>query len=483
LKTHAPGNSTSRAAAGAGPKGRGLAPPAYGMGFVDRGVNAPIQRRMGIEAEMSVPAPLTGPAGTAQQRVTSFLAGSQLAGQNIQPLANGFEIETDHDQVSTEVLNALTQINNHAAMAGAPIALVTPAEKVPNMEYKSQPFDEETAAGRTAFRNTVVAMAADMTARYNAGLAGQLVIGGYTIGLPPLADWNAFGVALGLPAGLVQGAHAAILAQMRPGLYLQVTAGILPKKIGKLMGQAAGNRNVAALNTIIGPPAADAMERLLTSGASDAAWAALGQVPGLTRDQRRSKSLWGYLSLVIAYLYGNYIFWNGGTVDKNLTPFLSKTPLHQIQLELDTAKRPDQWPAARRLALQNAIDAAVVARVGQPDVAPFWPAAAGGHNGGPLGNWRGVWLPGLLLGNNPGGADAFSAAQLAGRTIAPEDHARGKVIAPGPGRVARGAPGAAQKSGVIPLEFRHIEGRPTPAQLLAFVNRMIDFVRMVNGWW
>jgi hypothetical protein len=163
-------------------------------------------------------------------------------------------------------------------------------------------------------------------------------------------------------------------------------------------------------------------------------------------------------------------------VGKNLVPFLGKTPLNEAQRELDVANRPDQLAPATRNGLAANIQNRVVARVGQPDVAAFWPSASGIHTGGPLGNWQGIWLPQVLDGT----ADAFSVNQLAGRTINPEDHARSKDITTGPNRVARNAPAGPERMGVIPLEFRHIEGSPDPAGLHAFVQRMIDYVRSIN---
>ncbi|MBW4670991.1 MAG: DUF4157 domain-containing protein [Cyanomargarita calcarea GSE-NOS-MK-12-04C] len=448
-----------------------------------------IQRRMGIEAEMSIPAPVNGVAATANDRIRLFLGGSQNPGQNIQPLANGFEIETDHDQLGTEIEGARNAINaniNQAVAGGAaarpPIALVTAGHKVPNVEYKSAPYNEEDPVNRQAFLTTVGLMAVDMAQKYQRARQEQFVVGGYRIGVPIEQDWLDFAVYNHLSAPFIQAVRNTILARVTPNLYMQVTAGILPKKIAKHLQVASGNLEVASLRGTIHHNA-DAMEALLTSGAVTTANLVLKQVVGLTSDQRSSKSLKGFLSLAISYLYGNYIYYQGNTVGKNLVPFLSKTPLNEIQLELDTNKRPDQMAPHVRTSMQNIIIANVLARVGQPDVQVFWPVG-GNHNNGPLGNWQHTWLPKVLEGNNPAGADAFTNAQLAGRTIDPEDHARSKQITPGPGRTARnpanpnGTPD--EYGGVIPLEFRHIADRINPADLIHFVRRMIDHVRAVN---
>jgi len=328
---------------------------------------------------------------------------------------------------------------------------------------------------------TTDAAAADMATKYVNGTTGQFVAGNYRVGVPPLADWLGFAAhcrnTLAVPAAIsdqaVTDIRAAIVARMRPNLYMQVTAGILPKKIAKLMNRAAENRDVASVSKTIAH-GADAMEKLLTSGAGEAAKAAMNATNGLTRSQKNSNSMHGFLALVISYLYGNYIFYRCNTVAKNLVPFLSKTPLNRIQRELDVDNRPDQFAPATFNALKTNIENGVLARVALPDVQAFW--VGGAHNGGPLGDWQNVWLPGVLDGTG----DAFSVAQLAGRTINPEDHAKGKDITPGPERALRN-PGGEEQMGVIPLEFRHIEGTPDPAGLRGFVQQMITFVRGVNS--
>ena len=231
---------------------------------------APIQRRMGIEAEMSVPAPLDGLAVTAEDRIRSFLGGSQNPGQQIQAPANGFEIETDHDQLGTEIEGVRDDINGRlAGTAHALVALRTPGFKVANMEYKSDPYNEETLAGRTAFLATVDAMAVDMAQNYINARNGQFVLNGYRIGMPIEQDWLDFATAVGIGHGAIRAMRTAILARVRPNLYMQVTAGILPKKIAKHMRLAGNNRTVASLRNTIAH-GADDMERLLTSGAASA---------------------------------------------------------------------------------------------------------------------------------------------------------------------------------------------------------------------
>ena len=449
-----------------------------------------IQRFMGIEAEMSIPTWMPGPMANSDQMVQSFLTGGMQEGTPLQAPAGGFSIETDHDRMKTEIENQ--RANFARPLAGMPLNPRNAGFLVGNLEYKTDPrCDEETAAGRLALRNSTTLMVADMNARWInrfAPAAAPIAANGI-VGAPALADYVAFGVAhaIGVPAMTL--AHQQLTNRMSRNLYVQVTAGITPRRIVRHLERARRDRDVLSATTTAAP---NLVMDLLTTGAVSAARQALNNTPGLARAVRRSTSLRGVLSLVISYLYGNYLVRGANLTDmKNIAAFLSKAPLNQVLLELDVAKRPDLWAAPTRNALIAQIRTIVVARVGQPDVLPFWNVGGGTHDNGALGPWRTQWLPEILSGTE----DSFSAAALAGRVFDPADHARSKAITSG-GAVAGGPfglpgggpldrPAARQapnpvRSGAIPLEFRRIETSPDPNNLLPLVNHMIRYVRGVN---
>ncbi len=456
-----------------------------------------VQRLMGIEAEMSIPTWTPAPVmGTPTQTVEGFLTGGMQEGTQLQGAAGGFSIETDHDQIKTEVENQRVYYDTRIPGGLAPR---NPGFLVGNLEYKTDPpCDEQTPAGRLAFRNSVVGMVADMNNRW-ANRFAPAALGPGMVGAPSAADYQHFGTThhnpgLGVTAAGTAVPHAALSARIRRPLYIQFTAGITPRRIVRHLRLARQNANVMTANNTANP---NLVMDLVTTGAIATARAALDNAAGLTGTQRGSTSLFGFLSLIVSYLHGSYLVRGADLTDiKNIAFFLSKTPLSEFQLELAANRRPDQMAAPVRANLVNQIINRVVARMTQPDVTPFWqaPPVNGTHDDGALGTWRANWLPEILGGTE----DSFSAAGLAGRVIAAGDHARSKTIVSGgaiagssdglpagPGQppidrpAARSAPNAV-RSGAIPLEFRHIEATPDPNALLPLVNQLITHVRRAN---
>jgi hypothetical protein len=437
---------------------------------------------MGIEVEASIPISTSNPAaGNGDQRLRAFLGGGVQEGTQFQAPAappNDFHIESDHDALGTQI-EAERGLLNHqiTALGGATIPQMN-AHRVGNVEYVTHPagpvpaFDVETNPGLTAFRNCVTAMAADIQNRHTqaTNLTMTPVAGGvYNVGVPPLGDWGTFQAANGLNPADVTNARNRILARVSPILYVQATVGVLLNKISSFLRRAGGKAN---LTGGIQSPTTNAA-RLLTRNAADVASGALSQVQGLPRVVRRSGTLKGYLSVLVSYIFGNYVARNQN-VDKNVAAFFSKRKLNKVQRELSVNKRPDQWAAPQRNQLIQNIQNGVDTRLQRPDTIYYWNQY--NDNNGPLGDWRNVWLPGVLS----GAADNFTGVQVAGRQIQPTDHPRGRTITPGPGRANRGAVGAQQHSGVLPLEYRHIATHPTAAGLLALANEIAADLRRAN---
>ena len=430
----------------------------------------PVQRLMGIEGELSVPVSTTGANANGTQRVTTFLAGGVQEGTQIEPMnAQGYMKEADHDDVSRESHNVLTQANANFGL-GIPVA----AFRVANLEYKTRPFDEENALERAAFQACITHMAHDMiavTAAARNGLTANAA-GTHNVGLPPVADWQHFSAthaATGMAAGWGVSARNAINGYISTQPDVQITMGIRLEKIREHLTGVHGHQHLA-------PAAAQNPNGFLTLDPVATASVVINTTPGLTLAQRNSAALKGYFSLVIQYLHGNFAYRGANaTVDKNMVGFLSKWPLHRAQRELDVAIRPDQWTPAQRAAVRQAIIAAVNARKNQADVAPLWQGIMGGDNGGPLGDWR-AWLRRAMHGTS----DVFSNVQITpARYLAPSDHINSTVINPGPHARPAGA-GGAHHSGVIPLEARHI-GRVAPIALWGTVNSVIAHVRNTNA--
>lgn len=434
------------------------------------GSGQPVQRLMGIEGELSVPVSVDAPAADGTARVTNFLAGGVQEGTAIEPMnGQGYMKEADHDDVSRESANVLTQANANFGL-GIPV----PAFRVANLEYKTRPFNEEVAAERVAFQACITHMAHNMiavTAAARNGLTANAA-GTHNVGLPAIVDWQHFSathVGTGMAAGWGTSARNAINGYISTQPDVQITMGIRLEKVREHLTGAHGHATLR-------PAAAQNPNGFLTLDPVNTANAVINHTPGLTAAQRGSAALKGYFTLVIQYLHGNFAYRGpAATVGKNMVGFLSKYPLHRVQRELDVAIRPDQWAPAQRTALYQSIVASVNTRRNQPDVAPLWQGIMGGDGGGPLGNWR-QWLRRAMRGHS----DAFSAAQIGPpRYLAPSDHVNSTVINAGPNARPAGA-GGAHHSGVIPMEARHI-GRVPPAALWGTVNNVITHVRNTNA--
>jgi hypothetical protein len=221
----------------------------------------------------------------------------------------------------------------------------------------------------------------------------------------------------------------------------------------------------------ITPKKVPVVQKLLTEGAVDTAESVVKQMKlPKTVTSHDKQALIGYLSLVVSYLYGNYVLGPLiATVGKNMVPFLSKSPLSVVQKELDESVRPDKMSGAVRGNLKDFIVGAVEARVNKSDVRSLWT-----KDDTVLGDWRTGWLPEVLSGNR----DWFTDAQLAACTvIPPEPHARSKDI-----DVPAGEGGGTKQEGVIPVEYRLIPEKKKikPGALWSSVETFLDEVVKVN---
>lgn len=457
--------------------------------IVRKSWNSPtIQRRLGVEAELSVPVTLA-PVGAANadDRIRAFLGGGVWYDTALSPMVGNYSKKADHGPIGTVIENARQQMDVAVQGHGyAPIPQLNGGTKPAIMEYATAPFQVHTNAQRTALRNCITAMAVDIAAVHAAAAGGVTPIahggGNFLVGVPPVADFTAFEAANGLAGGTGAAIHANIVNNINDQLYVQMTMGVQLRRMQEFQKKLRRNRHLAS-QAGLGDPNHAILIRLVTDYAAADAGRVVSNLALLPADVRRSKSLKGYTTLLFAYIFGSYVY-RQVDIAKNMVAALSKTPLHVVQQELDVAKRPDQWAAPTRAAFQAAIIARAINRLQTPVFQTYWPA--GNHNAGLLGNWQANWLPNVLSGASDSFAgDAANPGQLVmgpnpadDHTIAPENDQNSKAITGGPGRPAgRAAPHAAEVSGVIPMELRFIEERPQPGQLLALVNRGISLIR------
>lgn len=456
---------------------------------VDGATNV-IQRRIGVEAELSVPVTLAPVAAmNANDRIRAFLGGGVFYDTQLEPAANGFKKSADHGPLGTVIENARVQMDLAVQQNGHPaIPQILGGPKQAIMEFVTDPFDVSTNANRGIFRNAIGLMVTDIGNVFANATAGVQAtsLNNCIVGLPPLADWQAFALANGLAQATGTAIHTNILQNMNDQLYVQMTMGVQLRRMQKFLKKVGRNQHLAS-QALVGDPNHAALVNLVTRHASDDARTVLNNTfgGGDIHNRRSSDSLRGYTALLLSYLYGSYVYSNVD-IAKNMVAALSKTPLHIVQQEITVNKRPDQWTALERTNFQTAIFNRLVARLSAAPFQTYW--VAGVHNAGLLGNWQAGWLPNVLNGGADSFAgDALNPGQLVlgplpihDHTIAPEDDPDSKTIVGGPGRpVGRSAPNV-ERSGVIATELRFIEERPTPGQLLPLVNRGIALVRSVN---
>ncbi|MES2003474.1 MAG: DUF4157 domain-containing protein [Bacteroidota bacterium] len=473
----------------------------------------PVQRRIGIEAELTVPVSEAKGGAGGDAIVRNFLDRGGDYGVEVAAAANGYKKTVDHDSLGTEIANVHLQMTDridafNEAQKAAGKAQVAPlpafaGEKHGNMEYSTDSgaatvaYDEESDAEMTTFRASIKHMAADMqTVLGNAKAGGfQGLANGYQYGIPTQANWEDFCHANGIKKTYGASVYTALTNKMNNQLYLQVTAGVTPRKIADHLKKLGSNRRLSSLREQF--PDRDEEKQwvgLLTTKAVTAAEAAIGSVnanlPGgiaeLPRAVVRSSSLKGFVSLIMTYIFGFYFMVRraglGGAqvLGKNVVSSLSKVPLNQIQLEIDVAKRPDQWVAGQRNTLTQRIIASALAVLNGAPVNRVGADDAGANNMAGA-DWQAAWLPDVLKGNV--GQDVFFDNMVgAKKALAPADHKQSKIIKTGAGRVNRNG-GVKEKGGAIPMELRLVQEHPTPAQLPDLVNNAITHLRKTHGHW
>ncbi len=480
--------------------------------------NKVAQRRMGVEAELTVPITRNEGSNNGEGRVRSFL-GLGVGYNNVfQPTAHGYHIDTDKDpiartvaQVRDRVNMALVQINKNTrdnrGRFGSIMSWILGPENwdehqliprdqgpVANMEFVTNPFDEETTEGREGLENTINTMTGDMNRKLGHARAGIRRQGEYNYGVPSVADWRYFAQQTGVNVDNLLAWRQQILDQITNRLYVQITAGILPAGIAKLQREADRDSPlVGQVETLgIGRSEEDHVKarRLVTIQSAEIAENVINELKkssGLDRlyqlrgQDRLLASLQGYLSLITSYILGHTVVKSRvGTVHKNIVPFFSKLPLNQVQQAMDTRVRPDQWSGEDRTTLKNELSTQITNELNR--LFGIFPFRSRYYKDLPinLDEFRSQindWLPGVLDGSE----DEFSEDQLEACTqIDPERHAKSqRIYEPVAGRnnfIREG------QEKVIALEYRMIREdlNLTPDNLWVFVRRVMNQIRRAN---
>lgn len=456
-------------------------------------MNAPIQKYMGIEAELTVPvSKAPPPEASDDQKIRNFFSQGVQGGTEYTDANNGYHTEADHDGLGDMIDNYREVLNKSLKKNG--FEQIKKNNKIANMEYVTDPgrdpraYDEETDEGLREFRNSIMHMAANMnTVVKNSKKQTNPIGNGFQYGIPPQTTWDNFSNTNQLQQKEIRTVRQVLANRITDKLYVQINAGILPKRISKYLERLSEDTRLVSLREQYDDNTSKerAWVKLLTRDAADDASKAVETTQGLSGEVQRSSSLKGFVSLIMSYIYGFYfdLRRGGHGIWKNAVPALSKVPLHQVLLEIDRIKRPDEWGQNLRDNLRgrilhyagNRLNGAPVRKQEEDDDKV---------NGALNFNWQTEWLPEILNGKK----DRFTVKTAGINTIAPLDHPLSSQINIGTNRAQRNTDNTKEKygkefGGAIPMELRFIQEHPTPNQLLDLVNRAITQVRVTNGPW
>jgi hypothetical protein len=444
-----------------------------------------IQRLLGFEFETNFPAANLGGA-TDQQNIAGEIATSRrlrryLSGQAFAttPIHNfvgqGFQAETDHAEPSRALEVARTLINLRMSMVAAPPnprSYINP-HPVPNnpkpgiVEYKTNAFDESTAAGVQALATTIQTLAAHMNAVF-----GQITPGiadpplsspNWLIGIPPLADWTTFGARYGIAPADMTNEYNRVLNSINQDIYPQVTVGILPQNIPAFFNstQAAGmthgqDPNLAHVTANL--------SQLRVSDAATVARQALADVQGQPNVLINNETV-GYITLIAQYVFGSLVdSQEQFAIVKNLPLFLSKTPLTIAQQTIvAAAARPAQWPLASRQRLINKLWKYAAQRYNAQRPA----ARVTRHTQSSFTQADALAILATDLGPDPWSGPTAGVATLG---LDPHRYNLAHPL----------SPGAPVANRAIILEFRALQNIHNPGALAAWANNMLALIWQLN---
>jgi hypothetical protein len=427
---------------------------------------------LGFEFETNLPASNLGraldqggkPHETAQEtRLRKFLTGQAYADEEIHNFSGeGFSAVADHGPVSSAIEQARTRINFEMSRATLPdgtakqyIGDQNAIDPRPGIvEYKTAAFDTSQPQGIEEFARTISRLATHMNNIYNqilsAGAANSpLSSTNWLVGVPLLADWNAFANRYNIPLNVMQEQRDNIMEKINQQIYPQITVGILPKNIPTLFKKT----KEAGLTRGQDPNLSQLSEersQLRVTHAEKVARKALQDLSNVTVTPDTE----GYVTLIAQYVLGSL----ADAVDhfeitKNLPIFLSKAHLTGAQQTIANGNaRPAGWSLEARERLTSKL----------------WKYAAEYFNKTPHGmrvdrDTQGGFTKAnaLHILTNDQGDDPFIVA-TGTRTVGLDDH--------------RDPQNNLRPNQEIPLEFRALENLVSPDQLNAWSNKIMFLI-------
>jgi hypothetical protein len=316
--------------------GRGATAPHAGSGSsllrpASRGRGLAVQRKVGFEAELTVPS-LGPPKGQLtylkkRDRVTgpvkSFLDGGVPYQTDMGGKGQPIRLDSDHTRKITR-LDIVDKLRQLGYLKGEPF------EPTTKVEFVTEAYDELAPGSNKVFSTLAANLKGQLESALTRARSGQLTqLGlpakiGYKTGVPvpELQDW------LGSDYPALEPLVTKFLTeQIADEIYLQATVGIIPSGIRSFLARAATPGQVT-----VKPPSQarqqllDIVQEVVSRVEKSPTFAGDDWVKSL--DPTSLEAFMGLLSIVYSYLLGDVLNQTtGGTSSavKNAVPFLIKS--------------------------------------------------------------------------------------------------------------------------------------------------------------
>lgn len=456
------------------------------------GHGATVQRKVGFEAELSVPS--FGPApssvdstklapgpngGNATPAIQQFLFGGLDYGENRGEDAH-FTLKPDHNVLQTKMRALWTKLGTMGVLRTMPTVATS------NLEYVTKPIDELSLNSTLAFDRQFAAIQKHVNAMFPTARTAMLPVGApgvetYTgVPLNDLQTW------LGTDYAQIAGLVADFQASVKNELYLQATVGIIPSAIRELHRDHAATlpqggaleTAMTAVDTAIDDLVAsddfqnDPYVQAMRNGKDEKGWfGSTVQKPARPIDY---EAFVGVLHLMLMYMVGSALNQTRvfqGASRKNAVPFMSKMAnMRYIITSAAPGLQANRPPKSLISYLDQALRAVEATQVS-------WWVSKGLQKAQPGQDERAATV------NN-----SFVSDMLAGNKLLPESIFGGNQVrtmgsprnfdAPDqlPDEVSQASAGqqAAQ------FEYRWITARPSADGLAAELKKVVDEVRKLN---
>jgi uncharacterized protein DUF4157 len=324
-----------------------------GAGPASAPVQHLVQRKVGFEAELSVPSfgPRPGAVDPAKlgpgpdgdlptAAIQQFLFGGLDYGVN-RGENEHFTLKPDHNALQTRMRALWAKLRTLNGQDGNRVLRQAPTINTSNLEYVTKPIDELEVNSTLAFNQQFAAIQGHVNAMFPAAKTTMAPVGApgvETFTGVPLADLQAWA---GSRWGYIAGEVAAFQAEVKNELYLQATVGIIPSAIRDLH-KAHAPANPMAATTYMQLAMAHVDQAITALIASDDfkddayiqemqhGKQTTGWLGGTTSHPARPidyESFVGVLHLMLMYMVGSALNQTNlldRSSGKNAVPFLSK---------------------------------------------------------------------------------------------------------------------------------------------------------------